>query len=192
MPVPLEIVFHNLESQSWAEDEIRARVDKLARKFDRITAARVRVDRRTTNSRDTIPPVVRIELSIPGRDIIVSHEPDYLMDKFQNPDLRQAIAASFSLAERQLIDSKQKLQGRTKAHLRDAENQFLGQVAELHPETDHGFLVTKEGGLLYFHRNSLLSGDFDALKHGDMVAYVEDAGDTGPIATKVRVRSGGA
>jgi cold shock CspA family protein len=48
-------------------------------------------------------------------------------------------------------------------------------------------LLTKEGGLLYFHRNSLLSGDFDGLERGDEVSYVEQTGDTGPIASKVRV-----
>lgn len=60
------------------------------------------------------------------------------------------------------------------------------QVAELEPESDHAFLMTKEGGLLYFHRSSMLSGDFDSLRLGDAVHYVEDVGDTGPIATKVR------
>ena len=35
----------------------------------------------------------------------------------------------------------------------------------------------------------MLSGDFDDLKRGDEVYYVEDVGDTGPIATKVRVKA---
>jgi cold shock CspA family protein len=48
--------------------------------------------------------------------------------------------------------------------------------------------MTKEGGLLYFHRNALLTGDFDDLERGDHVYYNEDIGDTGPIATKVRVK----
>jgi hypothetical protein len=30
-------------------------------------------------------------------------------------------------------------------------------------------LKTKEGGLLYFHRNSILSGEFDKLRRGDEV-----------------------
>ena len=34
----------------------------------------------------------------------------------------------------------------------------------------------------------LLSGDFDGLQGGDEVYYNEDVGDTGPIATKVRVK----
>jgi hypothetical protein len=35
----------------------------------------------------------------------------------------------------------------------------------------------------------MLSGDFDSLTRGDDVYYVEDIGDTGPIATKVRVKA---
>ncbi len=59
------------------------------------------------------------------------------------------------------------------------------------PDRDQGFLMTKEGGLLYFHRNALLSGDFDKLRIGDEVYYVDDVGDTGPIATKVWVKAKG-
>ena len=49
--------------------------------------------------------------------------------------------------------------------------------------------MTKEGGLLYFHRNAVLIGDFDRLRRGDAVSYVEEVGDTGPMATKIRVKS---
>ena len=48
--------------------------------------------------------------------------------------------------------------------------------------------MTKEGGLLYFHRNAILTGDFDKLRRGDEVYYVENVGDTGPMATKVWVK----
>lgn len=37
-------------------------------------------------------------------------------------------------------------------------------------------------------RNSILSGDFDRLKMATPVHYVEEIGDTGPIATKVRMK----
>jgi cold shock CspA family protein len=52
---------------------------------------------------------------------------------------------------------------------------------------DFGYVMTKEGGLIYFHRNSVLSGAFDKLRRGDEVTYVEGMGDTGPTASKVRV-----
>jgi cold shock CspA family protein len=69
----------------------------------------------------------------------------------------------------------------------EAASEFRGQVAELTPGEDFGFLMTKEGALLYFHRNSMLSGDFDRLHRGDDVSYVEAMGDNGPTASKVRV-----
>lgn len=189
LQVPLEIAFHNMNSLAWAEDEIRSRVAALEKIYDRLTSCRVRVDQRATNSNDTIPPVVHIELGIPGRkDIVVSHEPDHLQQKFQRPDLHNAIHEAFRIAERQLVELKQQHKGRTKESQHDAENQYLGQVTEIVPEQDFGFLLTKEGGQLYFHRNSILGGDFDALKLKDEVYYVEAVGDTGPIATKVRAK----
>jgi ribosome-associated translation inhibitor RaiA/cold shock CspA family protein len=191
MQVPIEIAFHNIQSSEWAEREIRSRIDKMERLFDRIVACRVRVDQRASSSKGAVPPVVRIEVSVPGyADIVVAHEPEHLTKKFQNPTLMNAINESFDLAERQLKEHKDKLTGRERAHAaHDAGHQFLAQIAEMHAEQDHGFLLTKEGGLLYFHRNSVLSGDFDALKRGQDVHYVEDIGDTGPIATKVRVKA---
>ena len=189
MQVPLEIAFHNIDSSNWAEDQIRARVAKLEKLYDRLVSCRVRVDQRNTNQNGTIPPVVHIELGIPGRkDLVVSHEPDHLQHKFQAPDLHNAINEAFRIAEDRLATFKDKQQRRGKDGHHDAENQFLGQVAEITPEEDFGFLMTKEGGLLYFHRNSLLSGDFDALERGDQLYYVEQMGDTGPIASKVRVK----
>ena len=37
--------------------------------------------------------------------------------------------------------------------------------------------------------NKTWTGDFDRLDRGDEVYYVEDVGDTGPIASKVRVKA---
>jgi cold shock CspA family protein/ribosome-associated translation inhibitor RaiA len=192
LQVPLEIAFHNIESSDWAEQQIRGRVADLEKLYDRLVSCRVRIDQRAKDLTGTIPPVVHIELGIPGRsDLVVSHEPDHLLRKYQHPDLRKAINEAFRIAERQLLDLKQQRDGRTKVGGHDTENQSLGQVAEITPEQDFGFLMTKEGGLLYFHRNAVLCGDFDALKRGDELHYVEDVGDTGPIASKVRVKAAG-
>jgi len=191
MQVPLEIAFHNIKSEQWAQELIRTRVVELEEIYGRLISCRVRVDQRAKNSSDTIPPVVRIELGIPGRkELVVSHEPEHLEHKFQRPDLRNAIHEAFRIAERQLRDLKEQRERRTKEQHHDSENQALGQVAELTPEKNQGFLITNEGSLLYFHRNAMLSGDFDQLRRGDEVYYVEDFGDTGPSATKVWVKGG--
>jgi cold shock CspA family protein/ribosome-associated translation inhibitor RaiA len=190
MDVPLEIAFHNTASSKEAEEEIRARVADLERRYNRLISCRVRVEQRASNPSHTIPPVVHIELGIAGRKhFLISHEPDHLLRKYKHPDLHHAIVEAFRLAERQLSDIKDQRNGRNKDGHHDVGNQSLGQVAEVTPEQDFGYLVTKEGGLLYFHRNSLLTGEFDDLERGDDVYYNEDVGDTGPVATKVRVKA---
>jgi len=152
----------------------------------------VRVDQRNDNSNHTIPPVVHIEISVPGhKDIVVAHEPDHLQRKFQAPDLKNAINEAFRIAEDRLGRYKDQLTDHTAPSTHEAVNELLGQVGEITPADDFGFLLTASGSLLYFHRNSLLSGDFDRLKVGDELYYVEAVGDTGPIATKVRVKQNG-
>ena len=186
--VPIEIAFHNIDSTPWAEDEIRLRIAKLEKIYDRLTTCRVRVDQRAKTPRQ-VPPVVRIEMGIPGRrDLVVAHEPEHLQQKFQNPDLRRAISEAFRIAEDQLSAYKEQLEDHGREALHDVGNQTLGQVAEINPEQDFGFILTNAGALLYFHRNSVLSGDFDALKRGDAVHYIQEMGDTGPTASKVRVK----
>jgi len=189
MQVPVEISFRNIDGPDWAESDIRARIAKLEKIDNRLISCRVRVDQRAKNSAGTIPPVVRIELGIPGhKELVVSHEPDRLQRRFQSPDLRNAIHEAFRIVEDQLVELKRMRQDRAREAFHEPERQFLGRVAEIDRDRDFGFLLTKEGGLLYFHRNSVIVGDFDELGVGDEVHYVEDVGDTGPIATKVRVK----
>ena len=188
MQVPAEIAFHNVESSTSTEAMIRDHIARLDRIYDRMTTCRVRVDQRNQNINGTIPPVVHIEIIVPGHnDIVVSHQADHLQRKYQSPDLHNAINEAFRIAETQLGKFKDKRTDRKAELKHDAAREFTGQVAEVTPGKDFGFLMTKEGALLYFHRNSVLSGHFDDFSRGDDVTYVEEMGDTGPIASKVRV-----
>ncbi len=84
-----------------------------------------------------------------------------------------AEAAIRRIAERRLSKYKDKLEDHGSAERgHEAANEFRGQIAEVTPEKDFGYVMTKEGGLLYFHRNSVLSGEFDKLRRGDDVTYV--------------------
>lgn len=192
MQIQPEIAFHNIEKSDWAEEQILDHIERLEEIYDRLIACRVRVDQTNDNTNHTIPPVVRIEISVPGhKDIVVAHEPDHLQRKFQAPDLKNAINEAFRIAGDRLGRYKDQLTDRTAAGTHEAASELLGQVAEITPSEDFGFLLTASGGLLYFHRNSLLTDDFDRLRRGNEVYYVEDVGDTGPIATKVRVKQNG-
>jgi ribosomal subunit interface protein len=189
MQIPIEIAFRNTGHSDDAEAAIRDHVARLERIHGRMITCRVRVDQQNQNSNETIPPVVHIEISVPGhKEIVVAHEADHLQRKYQTPDLHNAINEAFRIAERRLSKYKDKLKDHGSAERgHEAANEFRGQIAEVTPEKDFGYVMTKEGGLIYFHRNSVLSGEFDKLRRGDEVTYVEGMGDTGPTASKVRV-----
>jgi cold shock CspA family protein/ribosome-associated translation inhibitor RaiA len=189
MQVPLEIAFQNVDAQEWAENDIRERVADLERIYDRIISCRVRVQQRATNRGNSIPPVVHIDIGLPGQnDIVVSQEPERLLQKFQHPDLHNAIHEAFRVAEQRLISIKEQQTDRSREWSHE-DIKLAGQVAEIVPKRDFGFLLTNTGGLLYFHREALLVGDFDTLQPGDEVFYVEADGDTGPISTNVRTKA---
>ena len=85
---------------------------------------------------------------------------------------------------RQLHDQIRKLDGEVKAH----ETPPHGTIASLVPERDHGFIAASDGREIYFHRNSVSDGQFDALEVGQEVRFSSEVtGDKGPQATFVRV-----
>lgn len=135
MQIPVEISFHRLPASADAEAAIRAHVDRLERICRRITTCRVRVDQMNQNQNETIPPVVRIEISVPGyKDIVVSHEPGHLQHKFQAPDLYNAINEAFRIAEMRLSKYKDKLTDHGTAVMgHEATDEFRGQIAEMTP-----------------------------------------------------------
>ena len=52
---------------------------------------------------------------------------------------------------------------------------------------DFGRILTPDGREIYFHRNSLLNGNFDKLEVGDEVRFSEEMGDQGPHASTVHL-----
>ena len=113
MQKPVEIAFRNIESSDAAEATIRDHVARLEHMFGRMTACRVRVDQRNQNVNESMPPVVHIDISVPGhRSIVVTHEADHLQRKYQAPDLHNAINEAFRIAELRLGKYKDKLTDR--------------------------------------------------------------------------------
>jgi ribosome-associated translation inhibitor RaiA/cold shock CspA family protein len=181
MEIPAEITFHNMPASPALEADIRERVGKLERLYNRLVGCRVSVEHLHRRHQTGNVYEVHIELRVPGEDVVVSREPHHAKDRYTDPDVGIAVRSAFKTAERRLLDFKQKQRGDVKPH--DAP--FAGRVTQLYPDEDHGFLLNHEGTQLYFHRNSLVQRDFDQLEVGDRVHFVETVGDTGPIANKV-------
>ena len=124
---------------------------------------------------------VHVEMWVPGGHLAVTKEPHRFRERYASPDIYKAMRDAFDVAERKLLDFKRQINGEVKLH----EEFFHGQVAVVHADRDHGFVLTNTGTQLYFHRNSLMEGDLEDLQPGQSVHYIETVGDTGPTAAKV-------
>src|SRR5687767_7959535 len=125
MQTPLEITFHHIDKTDWAEEAITGHVATLEEMYDRIIACQARADKRTDALPPSMPPVARIEISLPGRaDIVVAHEPDRRLRRFQSPDLHNAINEAFRIATRRLAGCNAQRTDYTAPMRHEAGNEF--------------------------------------------------------------------
>jgi cold shock CspA family protein len=99
----------------------------------------------------------------------------------RHSDIDFALHDAFKRARRQLQDRTHRLQGQVKSH----EAQPTGKVTRL--EDDFGVLEAPDGHDVYFHRNSVVNGDFTKLNVGVRVSFAEEMGEKGPQASTVRL-----
>jgi ribosome-associated translation inhibitor RaiA/cold shock CspA family protein len=184
MERPLDIGFHNMDPSPKIEQEIRQRVEKLERRYSNLIGCRVTVEALHNQHRTGNLHEVHITLSVPGRDLVVSREPHRAKDRYARPDIQTSLRDAFEAAARQLESYKGSKRVDTSGPSGSA---LSGQITQLLPDADHGFILNNLGTQLYFHRDSVTNGSFADLKVGQPVHYVEEEGDAGPVATKVRV-----
>jgi ribosomal subunit interface protein len=188
MQIPLEVTFRNMPPSQAIEATIRDKAAKLEQFYDRITSARVVVEVPHRQHRKGRLFHVRIDLRVPGQEIVVSRDPS---SHHESEDVYVAIRDAFDVAKRQLEDYARETRHRPKAHVAPPE----GRIVRLHADDGYGFIETPDGREIYFHRNSVVDGDFDLIRIGDRVRFDESAGERGPQASTVHVagptRSGG-
>jgi len=180
MESPLQITFHQLDSSPALEQAIRQQVDELERFCDRIISCRVVVERRDLRHVHGNLFDVRVDLTVPGREIVVGRDS---RRNQANEDPYVAVRDAFHAARRRLEDYARTQRGDVKLHAVPDH----GRVARLLPERDCGFIETPAGEEIYFHRNSVAEANFDDLEVGAEVRYVarHDESAAGPQASTV-------
>lgn len=193
---PVQVTFRNMQPLEALEETIRSRAAWLETFYPDIVGCRVLVETPHRHREHGQHVRVRVELSLPGEDVVVSHEPT------QHPTLKDveeaahhkdddieavhkyaevAVREAFDAARRRLQDSARRQRADVKTH----EVPDHGRVVEL--GDDHGFIETAAGRRVYFHRTSVLDEGLARLAVGSDVAFVEESGDKGPQASTVRV-----
>jgi ribosomal subunit interface protein len=179
MQMPVQITFRHMASSPEVEERIQERAEALERFFDRITSCRVVIECRQPRQEGNIYQA-RIDLSVPGREIVVGRD---TKAQHAHQDVFAAIRDAFDAARRQLEDYARDRRGEAKVHSVPDH----GHIARFLPERDCGFIVSLDGREIYFHRNSVVGGEFDKLRVGNEVRFVAQEGESaqGPQASTV-------
>ncbi len=175
MKLPLEISARDVRLNDETEALIREKAAKLDKMFDQIIGCRVKVDMPHRSQRSGMTYNVRIDITVPGGELVVKREPD--------EDLHVAIVNSFETAQRRIKEYAEKQRGEIKTHFEKP----VARIIRIFPEEGYGFLVTSEGREIYFHENAVLDAKFEDLQVGTAVTFVEQAGDKGAQASSVSV-----
>lgn len=179
MQLPLQISFHNLERSDAIEARVRELAQRLERFSDTIMACRVAVESLHRHHRHGNHYHVRIDVTVPGAELIASREPDA---HHAYTDVYVAIRDAFDAMQRQLEDHVRRVRGDVKTHAGVPH----GRISELHPAQDYGRIETADGRSVYFHRNAVLGAGYDALAIGAEVRFSEERGEQGPQASSVQ------
>jgi cold shock CspA family protein/ribosome-associated translation inhibitor RaiA len=202
MQSPLQITFRNMTPSAAIEEWIRDEADKLDSFYNRVMGCRVAIEVPHRHHRKGSPYHIRIDLTVPGEEIVVKREPSlshrarqlgeteiekHLEVKTPHKNLRVAINDAFKAAGRRLQDYARRQRGDIKSH---APLQ-VARVSKILRDQGYGFLTSDDGRGIYFHKNSVLNRAFSRLKVGTTVSFVEELGEKGPQASTVRIISKG-
>ncbi len=198
MELPTQITFRNMESSENVKEWIRLEAGKLETFYKPIMGCRVAVEVPHRHRRKGAAYGVRIDLTLPGGEIVVKRAPTMAhrlrqvretavskQKEFDAPrkNLRIAISQAFQAACRQLQEYARKQRREVKTH----ELLPVARVSRIFPEEGFGFITAPDGREIYFHRDSVLNGTFKRLQLGTVVHYSEEKGEKGPQASTVRI-----
>jgi cold shock CspA family protein/ribosome-associated translation inhibitor RaiA len=197
MILPLQISFRNMKPSEAVEGRIREETAKLETFYQGIMHCRVVVELPHKHHRKGDLYHVRIDLTVPGAELVVKREASLHAALRQtdseeesksyeahaaHKDVFVVIRDAFKEARRQLQDYARRVRGQTKIHV----PQPSGRVSKLFPEEGYGFLQTADGSEVYFHRSSVLNDAFNRLTIGARVTFNEEMGEKGVQASTVR------
>lgn len=123
---------------------------------------------------------IKIRMTAPGNTLVVDRERGL---NHAHEDVYVAIRDAF-IAARRRVDEYMRILG---GDVKTKNNSNRAKVLRISPDLEYGFLLTEDEREIYFHRNSVVTGNFDELIPGQEVRFAEDMGEKGPKATTVHV-----
>jgi ribosomal subunit interface protein len=157
---PVKIVIRDMPNSPALESHIRKKAEKLAQFYNRINTFQVVVDIPQKHKHNGKMFNVRIDLTVPGRELVVNRNLDQ--------DVYVAIRDAFHALLRQLETYVRKRRGEVKSH----DHANYGHVTKLFPDEGYGFIQSVDGNELYFSYTNVTHPTFDNLIIGDAVQFI--------------------
>lgn len=183
MKRPSQITFHGVDAGEELRALIEEKIARLETLHDGLLGVRVAVERPHQHQRLGRLYVVRVELTLPGRELVVAREQG---DAESHENALIAVRDAFRAAERQLRDF---VEARRALARGEQARPAAGQVVRLFPYEGYGFLLSGDGREIYFERGAVLHDEFERLRVGQVVHYAESEGVAGPRASTVDPRT---
>jgi ribosomal subunit interface protein len=184
MDVPLQLSFRGLNATDSIKDLIADKVEKLEKICDHITSCRIAVEKIQKHQQRGRPHRIRIDIKVPPQHELVIKRDSSRGDLHET--LTITLNDAFDAAARKLKRLQEKRQSNKKIH---PGQQQEAVVSKLFRDQGYGFLRTINDAEVYFHKNSVLHGDFEKVTIGSKVLFEQEMGEKGPQATEVRVIS---
>lgn len=183
MHIEPQITFHDVERSEWVENYIAERMQKLDRFAEGITRCHVTLTREQGSHKKGNRYSVMVEVRVPPQhDLAVKKQKEI---REMGTQLPAVINLAFGAIERQL----KKMAALRRNEDKTQDGQPHGMVAKLFDE-GYGFIrAVDDDREIYFHRNSVLHGDFERLSVGTEVRFSAEDGEQGPQASTVQVVS---
>jgi len=134
MTLPLQVTFRNMKHSTEVEEWIREEAEKLETFYHRIIGCRVAVEVPHRHHKKGKPLHVRIDLTLPGKEIVVKREPvvmhrapvngeaaasSQVRAKSPHGDLQLVIHDAFKALGRRVQDFARRQRGEVKKHQTD-------------------------------------------------------------------------
>lgn len=175
MKSPLQITFHNIQNSEAVEEYVQDKLKKLDTLFADIISCHVTIELPHKHHHQGKQFNVRVNLSVPGDEIIVNRD--------HHEDIFIALREAFDAVKRQLEDYIHLIRSEVKTHTLE----HIGHVSRISQKEGFGFILGEDATERYFHKDNVKSPNFEHLKKGDKVRFIDEPSSEGLQAKRVSV-----
>ena len=176
MQTPINIQFHQMEKSEAVTARLKDKTYELEKKFGQFISCHIIIEQDNKNQNQGRLFKIKINLNLPKKEIIVNNQKD--------DDIFVVVRDAIASLTRQLEDHDRKRHDSRVGHGKIHDKILSGQVIKLFKEEDYGFILSNDDEY-YFSATNVHGADFNHIKLGDEVKFIEIVADEGLQAHRV-------